>query len=103
MKKIFLTVGAFLAFAATASAQVEKSDTQQEDIQDKIQQEPPRETERSVERSADINANNRKDVRDADEKLKKEKEKSTGKESKNPAETNPVAKPVQPEPPKERN
>ncbi|HLA56426.1 MAG TPA: hypothetical protein VK623_10020 [Flavobacterium sp.] len=103
MKKIFLAVGAFLAFTAAASAQVEKTDTQQEDVQDKIQQEPPRETEKAVERAADVDAKNRKNVRAADEKLKKEKEKSTGKESKNPAEATPLATPVQPEPPKQKN
>lgn len=107
MKKLLITA-IFSAFAITASAQVDKTDNPQDEIQDKIQQEPPRETQSAVDnaaRQADVNANGTKNDRKSEEILKKEKELSTGKESKNPATDNPkTVKPTQtPEPQKQKN
>jgi len=104
MKRILLSLMATASFSV-ASAQI---DTQNEDIQDKIQQEPPREPQRTVERtsaSAEVNAQNNKAVRDGEAKLEKEIEKATGKENKNPAETNSatIKRPQTIDPPKTKN
>ncbi|MBF0693646.1 MAG: hypothetical protein IR153_01145 [Flavobacterium sp.] len=116
---------AFATFSLSASAQQNSGTTTPDDNQDRLQQEPPRTTQQTVERSADrtsvnttttdrnaatspnrsdMNTNNSTNVQQV---LKNEVEQSTGKESENPAVTNPrtvkparlsdpVSKPVQP-------
>lgn len=91
MKSLFFTACAFFAFSLTAHAQLTTIEDQ-DNIQDKIQQEPPPQAQVAMERAAHdahVNAQNKKNVREADDQLTKEKERSTGKESKNPAEDNP--------------
>ena len=88
MKKIFFTSIALFAFIFSASSQ---EDRDNDNIQDKIQQEPPREPQKAVDRAArqaNINEQNNRNVREAEEKLQQEKERSTGKPRANPAETN---------------
>ncbi len=104
MEKLIVSLMVIGSFTV-ASAQV---DIENEDVQDKIQQEPPREQQRTVERTAanaEVNSQNNKAVRDGEAKLEKEIEKATGKESKNPAETNPatVRQPQTIDPPKTNN
>lgn len=94
MKTIFFTICAFFAFTLVSQAQTTRED--QGDVQDKIQQEPPREEQRRVENAAaptNPQAQNNQSQRDADEKLKKEKERSTGKEAENPAVKNTTVTP----------
>ncbi|TPD70441.1 hypothetical protein [Flavobacterium microcysteis] len=92
MKKIFIAV-AFFAGIGFASAQIDKDDNPQADIQDKIQQEPPRSTEIQQERAAKIDAERKKN----EENLKAEKEAKDKGQSKNytivnPDKTAPVTK-----------
>lgn len=85
-----MTLIAASAFT-TASAQVEKADPRQEAIDDRVQQEQTMPTQRATEnaaRQADVNAKSNNNLRQAEDKLKEEKERSTGKDSRNPAETN---------------
>ncbi len=84
MKKIFIAI-AFFAGIGFASAQVDKDDNPQADIQDKIQQEPPRSTETQVERAAKIDSEKKKN----DENLKAEKEAKEKGQSKNYTKVNP--------------
>lgn len=94
MKTILFTVCAFFAFIFASQAQTTRED--QYDVQDKIQQEPPRQAQRRVENAAtptNPQAQNEQDQRAADEKLKKEKERSTGKEAENPAVRNTTVTP----------
>lgn len=95
MKKL-MTICAAVAFAFSVQAQSspEEQQDQQEAIQDKIQQEPPRETQLRVENATVRDANNPnqqndKAKREQEELVKKEKERSTGQEDKNPAQSNP--------------
>ena len=103
MKKIFFSFIAFFAFTVVVSAQENRES--QQDIQ---QQLPPRPAQVAIDRAvrqaevkaetatdkaarqADVNAQNNQNVRAAQDKLKAETERSTGKEMKNPAETNPT-------------
>lgn len=84
MKKIFIAV-AFFAGIGFASAQIDKDDNPQADIQDKIQQEPPRSTEIQQERAARIDAQRKKN----EENLKAEKEAKDKGQSKNYTKANP--------------
>ena len=92
--KTLLTIFAFFAFAFSASAQTTLEDRDNTD--DKMQQEPPREPQAAVEnaaRQADVNAQNNKAQNESEDLVKKEKERSTGKEEKNPAQTNTTVTP----------
>jgi hypothetical protein len=93
-EKIFLVIAMVLGFFVSASAQSERgSDLQNEEIQDKIQQEPTREQQIAIEnaaRQSNVNSKSNQNERQAEDKLTSEKERSTGKDSKNPAETNPT-------------
>ncbi|MEZ0006552.1 hypothetical protein ABH942_001922 [Flavobacterium sp. 28YEA47A] len=84
MKKIFIAI-AFFAGIGFASAQVDRDDNPQADIQDKIQQEPPRSTEIQQERAARIDAEKKKN----EENLKAEKEAKDKGQSKNYTKVNP--------------
>ncbi|HEY0047283.1 MAG TPA: hypothetical protein VGB44_11280 [Flavobacterium sp.] len=96
----YLLLIAFSVLSYTASAQENSGTTSADDNQDRIQQEPPRPAQVNVERTvrqdqqrtqnntsrSDLNTNNSTDVQQV---LKNEVEQSTGKESENPAVTNP--------------
>lgn len=98
MKTIFLTVCAFFAFAvASAQRTPDELQNDNDDIQDKLQQEPPLTQQRRIENAATPTtpkAQNAKDNREAEERLRKERERSTGKESKNPAIENTTITPT---------
>ncbi len=99
MKKIFFTVCALFALTV-ASAQTTRDDG--DNIDEKLQQQAPRETQRQVENAARANtpqAQHNQDMKAAEEKIRKEKERSTGKDSKNPAENTqglPPSKQIEP-------
>ncbi|HEX9981000.1 MAG TPA: hypothetical protein VGB50_10605 [Flavobacterium sp.] len=87
MKTIIYTA-LILMFTTIASAQ-----TDNDAVQDRIQQEPPRETQTGVERAARqaaVNDQNNNNVIDSQDRLESETERSTGKDMKNPALTNPT-------------
>lgn len=90
MKKIF-TVIAFFASIHFASAQIDKDDNPQADIQDRIQQEPPRPAQVQMERAARIDAD--KEEYEKNLKAKKEaKEESKNNTKVNPDKLSPVTK-----------
>ena len=84
MKKIFIAI-AFFASIGFGSAQIDKDDNPQADIQDRIQQEPPRPTQTQMERAARIDANKKKE----EEKLETEKKAADQQQSKNNTKVNP--------------
>lgn len=77
MKKIFIAI-AFFAGIGFGSAQIDKDDNPQTDIQDRIQQEPPRPTQTQMERAARIDADKKKE----EEKLETEKRQQTSNNQK---------------------
>lgn len=84
MKKIFIAI-AFFAGIGFGSAQIDKDDNPQADIQDRIQQEPPRPTQTQMERAARIDADKKKE----EEKLETEKKAAEQQQSKNNTKVNP--------------
>lgn len=75
-----------------ASAQTDRQQDQSH-WQDKLQQQAPRETERQNERAvrqSDATVRSHRNDAAQEEKIKREKERSTGKEATNPAENPPV-------------
>jgi hypothetical protein len=92
MKKIFTAI-AFFAGISFASAQIDKDDNPQADIQDKIQQDPPRPTETQMERAARVDADKKKEQDKLDaEKKANEKEQSKNNTKVNPDKLSPVTK-----------
>ena len=88
MKKIFLTLGAFLAFTTAMYAQETKKSQPLATPADSISEvQTPSD---KAARQANVNAQNNRNIRAADDKLRTETERSTGKEMKNPATTNPT-------------
>jgi Ni/Co efflux regulator RcnB len=88
MKKILLSFTVFIAFSAVMSAQQER-----DNVDDRQQQEPPREAQLATDRAArqaDVNTQNSQNVIQSEDRLRSETERSTGKEMKNPATTNPI-------------
>jgi hypothetical protein len=92
MKTIILSACMIFAFGMSVSAQQTPIIKEKYNANEKIQPEPPIPPQESIDRAArqaDVNAQNNKSVREAEDQLTKEKERSTGKEDINPAETNP--------------
>jgi plasmid replication initiation protein len=96
MKKLMFIAIAFFAFTFIAAAQTTRDDNPN-DNQDQLQQQPTRPSQSAVEnsaRQANVNQQNAKSRNEAEEWIRKEKEKSTGKDTKNPAEDKSTIKPV---------
>ena len=83
MKKIFYSISLTIGCLAAMSAQITETRTDSVTRQDVIQSA----TDRAA-RQADVNAQNNRNIRAAEDKLKSETERATGKEMKNPASTN---------------
>jgi hypothetical protein len=92
MKKIFYTACTVFAFTLAGHAQATR-DQGHADVDDKIQQEPPREIQRRIETAAAPTTpvqQNARAEQQAEEKRKKEIERSTGQSAENPAKNNTV-------------
>jgi hypothetical protein len=96
MKKSIYTAVVFFGFTVFAAAQTTRDDNPN-DNQDQLQQSVPNTTQSSVEnaaRQADVNQQNARSRNDAEELIRKEKEKSTGKDTKKPPQDRTTIKPV---------
>jgi hypothetical protein len=92
MKNIFYTACMILAFTWAGQAQTTRDDGQA-DVDDKIQQEPPRDVQRRVENAAAPTTpvqQNAQAQQQAEDKRKKEIERSTGQSAENPAKSNTI-------------
>ena len=92
MKKIFCTACMLFAFTWVTQAQTTRDDGQA-DTDDKVQQEPPREVQRRVENAASPTAPTQQNTQaqvQAEDKRRKELERSTGQSAENPAKNNTV-------------